>query len=82
MSVIHYLLVYDLRAGRLLRTEEFENADEAAIAYGQAEREHLDQPDIEIVLIGADSIDTIRRTHGHYFATGGPDIKLPELAGV
>jgi hypothetical protein len=82
MSVIHYLLIYDLRAGRLLETRAFESADEASAAYSKAERQHLDQPDIEIVLIGADSLDTIRRTHGHYFATGGPEIKLPELVGA
>ena len=27
-----------------------------------------DISDFEIVLIGADSLDTIRQTHGHYFA--------------
>jgi hypothetical protein len=82
MSVIHYLLVYDLRARRLLETRALKDADEAAVEYGKAERQHLDRPDIEIVIIGADSLDTIRRTHGHYFATGGPEIKLPEFVGA
>lgn len=30
---------------------------------------HATDTNIEIVLIGADSIDTIHRTHGHYFST-------------
>jgi hypothetical protein len=79
MSVVHYLLVYDLRARRLLSRQEFDDASEAAAAYAKVEREHLNDLDIEIVLVGADSLATIRRTHGHYFATGRA-VKLPELA--
>jgi hypothetical protein len=35
--------------------------------------------DLEIVLVGADSLDTIRKTHGHYFTKAGA-VTLPELA--
>jgi len=82
MTVIHFLIVYDGRARRLLEARPFDDADEAATAYGLAERQHLGQSDIEIVLIGADSLETIRRTHGHHFGMGGPGIRLPELAGT
>lgn len=80
MSVIHFLLVYDARARRLISSQDFADADVASAAYARAEREHIDEPDIEIVLVGADSIETIRKTHGHYFAAGGPELQLPELA--
>ena len=79
MSVIHFLLIYDAHAQKLLSSQEFSDADAAAAAYARAEREHMDEQHVEIVLVGADSIETIRQTHGHYFAAGGPEITLPEL---
>jgi len=39
----------------------------------------MDEPQVEIVLVGADSIETIRQTHGHYFSADGPEITMPEL---
>ncbi|MDQ1364907.1 MAG: hypothetical protein QOE07_1966 [Acidimicrobiaceae bacterium] len=39
----------------------------ATDAYKAAEAEYRDDPNIEIVLIGADSLSTVERTHGHYF---------------
>lgn len=82
MSLIHFLLIYDLNAGRLLRQEQFSSADAAAAAYGDAEREHVNDDRVEIVLIGSDSIETIHRTHGHYFVQGTERPVLPELATV
>lgn len=79
MSLIHFLLVYDLREGRLVDIQTFTSPDEATAAYGRAELEHLEDRDTEIVLVGADSLETIKRTHGHYFTDAGP-IHLPELA--
>jgi hypothetical protein len=58
---------------------KFTDATEATDAYGQAELEHLGDKDCEIVLVGADSLDTIRKTHGHYFTKAGA-VTLPELA--
>ena len=64
----HFLLVYDYAEGRLVRQDVFTDATEASAAYARAEREHKDQlADLEIVLVGSDSIETIMRTHGHYF---------------
>ena len=40
----------------------------------RTEREHGDEPNIEIVLVGSDSIETVHRTHGNYF---GEDRRLP-----
>ena len=69
MPVIHSLLVYDLRHQALRSQQAFAKADEATIAYQRLEQQYRadPDPDPEIVLVGADSIDTIRQTHGHYF---------------
>lgn len=75
MSLRHFLLVYDLAAQHLIGQQEFDDGDEAATAYAALEREHRDRDDLEIVLVGADSIETIERTHAHYFdarETGSP----------
>lgn len=67
MAVIHFLLVYDLKQHRLVQpTREFTDAQEAAVAYAAMEALHQND-DLEIVLIGADSIETVRQTHGQYF---------------
>ena len=69
MALIHFLLVYDRVRGVLaMEPAEYEDASTAAEAYEQAEWEYRLNSDIEIVLIGADSIETVRQTHRNYFA--------------
>ena len=80
MRLLHFLLVYDLRARRLVDVRTFTNPEEATAAYGQAEREHLDDRDTEIVLVGSDSLETVKRTHAHYFSDSD-HVELPELVG-
>ncbi|HET8954711.1 MAG TPA: hypothetical protein VFN18_03525 [Solirubrobacterales bacterium] len=75
MALQHFLLVYDLNAQRLIAQEQFEDGAEAARAYAEHERKFQGREDLEIVLVGADSIETIRQTHAHYFdsvGTGSP----------
>jgi hypothetical protein len=68
VSLIHFLLVYDHRAGALVgEPRQFSDATEAAQAYAELEREHRGERHLEIVLVGSDSIETIRLTHGNYF---------------
>ena len=78
MSLHHFLLIYDLRARRLVNILTFTNAEEATAAYGQAEREHLDDRETEIVLVGSDSLETVKRTHAQYF-NDNSHVDLPEL---
>lgn len=80
MPLIHFLLVYDLKAGRLLSQERFLEGGKAAAAYADCERQHQGDDDIEIVLVGADSIETIQVTHGQYF--DGEPSASPYLLGV
>jgi len=69
--VTHFLLVYDGKAGRLLREPvEFEDSDEslAVEEYGKTEDEFEDRPDIQVLLLSADSLDTLRVTHANFFS--------------
>jgi hypothetical protein len=67
MALIHFLLVYDLNKQTLVSQQEFRDGSEAAKAYAQMEARCRDAEDLEIVLVGADSLDTIKMTHGQYF---------------
>lgn len=67
-DMIHVLLIFDHNSGRLIRQQEFTDAAEATQAYSDAEAENRDRDRLEIVLVGSDSLATIHRTHGHYFA--------------
>jgi hypothetical protein len=71
----HFLLVYSYEEGRLVHQDEFNDEAKAAAAYTKAERDYRGQSNFEIVLVGSDSIETIMRTHGHYFST--PDETSP-----
>lgn len=64
----HFLLVYDHDQGKLVGTQEFESSDEAVQAYAAKEKEigEMDSR-MEIVLIGSDSIETVKLTHANYF---------------
>lgn len=69
MSVIqHFLLVFDHQAGSLVDQKDFgQDAVSALAAYADMEAQHRDDRFIEIVLIGSDSIETVRLTHANYF---------------
>lgn len=67
MPLVHFLLVYDRKQGRLICQRPFTDSDEAVAAYGEMEAKHRDDEHMEIVLVGADSLETIMLTHGNYF---------------
>lgn len=65
----HFLLVFDHAKAQLLDLQDFGVDVRRAMAeYARLEREHLKNADsIEIVLIGSDSLDTVKVTHANYF---------------
>ncbi len=64
----HFLLVFDHEKGRLVETRKFGNDGKAAVAaYAAKEKAFQATPSIEIVLIGSDSLETVRLTHANYF---------------
>ncbi|MEV4420172.1 hypothetical protein AB0L40_09385 [Patulibacter sp. NPDC049589] len=63
----HFLVRYDI-GRQSADVEAFgEDYDAALIAYAAAEKELRADPQVEVVLLGADSEQTIRRTHSSYF---------------
>lgn len=65
---VHFLLAYSHTAQELVEQERFTRIGDATAAYKAAEEKYRDRSDeFEVVLVGADSIDTVMRTHGHYF---------------
>lgn len=64
----HFLIEYDHAAGKLLRVQEFgTDSDSAVAAYAALELAHRKDDFVEIVLIGSDSLETVKLTHANYF---------------
>jgi len=71
----NYFLLVSHHATHTLAIEEFGNDDQAAAAaYSQREHEYRDDKAVEVVMVGADSLDTVRKTHSHYFASTPGDL--------
>ena len=67
-QIQHFLLVFDHEVGRLIEEQAFgEDSDAAVAAYAAKEQEYAGRRAIEIVLIGSDSIQTVRLTHAYYY---------------
>ena len=63
----YFLVVYDRRAGHLLRDEEFVDRRDALSARFAAESQLEHGSDVEVVVLGAKSHDALARTHARYF---------------
>jgi hypothetical protein len=63
----HYLVVFDRSTGRVLRRTQFSDSNAALEARFEQEREYRDNPDIEVVVLSARSVDALKHTHGRYF---------------
>lgn len=69
MSAIqHFILVFDRRAGHLQEQISFGTHRTDAVAkYEEIEETYRDCPHMDIVLVGSDSIETVKVTHANYF---------------
>jgi hypothetical protein len=67
-EIRHFLVIYDVSIGKAT-VREFEDYDAALDAYEKVESESLGRSDLDIVLLGADSLETIKKTHSSYFET-------------
>ncbi|HUR86341.1 MAG TPA: hypothetical protein VMY78_13450 [Solirubrobacteraceae bacterium] len=78
----YFILIYDIPS-RQLEVHEFEERYEDAVeAYGLFESKHRKDRAVEVVLVGADSIQTIHKTHSHYFAEHADDLFRQFLDGA
>lgn len=70
-EINHFLIVYNLRTGELVDLKKFgPDVEQATDAYAESEKElrsRDDREDFEIVLVGADSEETLHVTHSRYF---------------
>ena len=68
----YFLIVYDRARGDLIvdAPRDFDDEEIALEAYAGAESEHRNDRNVEVVLVGADSLDTVRQTHSNYFGGG------------
>lgn len=74
----HFLLVYDHSQGNLRSVEPFgSNANKAVARYEELEALHRHEQSMDIVLVGSDSLETIKITHANYFAR-----ETSSLAGI
>ena len=71
----NWLIVYDWRAARFAGWSDLgTDTAEAAKQYASFERRYRYEDGYEVVLIGADSTETIKRTHAHYFGKDPNDL--------
>jgi hypothetical protein len=65
----HFLIVYQRAKGRILELEEY-GPGEQEVALSEAfqrELEHIGDSDVEVVVLGSASRQTLERTHSRYF---------------
>lgn len=75
-QIKHFLVKLEVSSGEV-QVESFGTDYEGALrAYADEEQVGLCNSDLDIVLLSADSLDTIKQTHSSYFnGTGGEELK-------
>jgi len=67
-KIQHFILVFDRHEGRLVEQIDFGSRAKAAVEkYEELEERYRDESYMDIVLVGSDSIDTVKITHANYF---------------
>jgi len=73
-ALTHFLIVFDRTTSQLVSKTPYSEEEDAMAEFSKAERANYGNEDIEIVLLSADSIETLEKTHEHYFS--GKDEKM------
>jgi ABC-type uncharacterized transport system YnjBCD substrate-binding protein len=79
-EIKHFLIKYDIKVAHADVQEFGEDYDAAMRAYEELEQDTRESLDVDVVLLSADSLETIKRTHSSYFETRTFEQLLP--AGV
>jgi hypothetical protein len=69
-EIRHFLVIYDIASGNVEVKRFGTDYDAALDAYAKAERANADNS-LDIVLLSADSLRTVKKTHSSYFAKRG-----------
>ncbi len=84
----HFLVVYRVAEGRAEMSEySHEDYEEALDAYRATEEGHRDDAGVEVVLLSADSHESLMATHGRFFTESRRHVddyiteRLDELLG-
>jgi hypothetical protein len=67
-----FLIVFDTRQGRIVEQKLFVDSNEAMRVFGNMEQRHVGEENLQVLLFTADSLDTVKSTHPHYFSEPGP----------
>lgn len=75
MPMRHFLIIFDSQKQELLAARDVGTDRESALReYAACEQEYgMSRNRIQIVLVGAESLETVRRTHSQYFAASAED---------
>lgn len=76
-EIKHFLVSYNVATGKTEVKSFGTDYDAAQAAYAEAEELNRDDEKLDIVLLSADSLETIRQTHSSYF--DGDSRRLEEL---
>ncbi len=76
-EIKHFLVTRNVASGRTTVKAFGSDYEAAQVAYGAAEREAAGRRDLDVVLLSADSLETIKRTHSSYFKSNLMSELLP-----
>lgn len=76
-EIKHFLVIHDPATGKVDVRAFDTDYDAAQSAYAEAEKDSGLDTKLDIVLLSADSLETIKQTHSSYFSHG--EIHLQEL---
>lgn len=75
-DIKNFLLVYNRATGELEQQRDFgTNTSDAVAEYQRLERLHRTDGNYDIVLVGSDSIESVKVTHANYFRKGTQDLE-------
>jgi spore cortex formation protein SpoVR/YcgB (stage V sporulation) len=80
--VSHFLIVFDRASSRLLSEKRFNEHRKALEERFRAERMHRGNPDIEVVVLSAESKEALRLTHARYFESSLASMASSSRAAV
>lgn len=74
-EIKHFLVIYDPATGEAEVRPFGTDYDAAQAAYAEAEQANGLDTKLDIVLLSADSLETIKQTHSSYFSHGSTHLQ-------